>query len=155
MTPRMRFLRFVTREGATALVEFALVVPVLVLLLVGALDIGRAVNAYVVVNGASREGARVASLDPSASSGEVVAAVEARTVPLDTGKLVVTLGYYDSGGTLQQSWPPPATVPPSPVRVRVDVSYPWSAVTWMAGQFFAGGTGSQTFSASSTMEGRR
>lgn len=142
-------------DAAVALVEFALVMPVLLSLLIGALDIGRAVNAYVTVNAASREGARHAALDPGLPIEQIAATVRERSVPLDASKLIVSASYYASDDTLRASWPPPASEPPARVRVRVDVSYPWSSVTWFAGRFFEGGTGMRTFTASSTMEGRR
>ena len=45
------------RKGAAA-VEFALVAPLLVLLVLGSVDIGQFINTSQVLNGASREGAR-------------------------------------------------------------------------------------------------
>ena len=48
------------RKGA-AVAEFALLVPVLVLLALGAIDAGQLVNVSQVVNDASREGARLAA----------------------------------------------------------------------------------------------
>lgn len=46
----------VLEERGVSAVEFALIAPVLILLLVGILDLGRAVNAYVTVSNAAREG---------------------------------------------------------------------------------------------------
>jgi Flp pilus assembly protein TadG len=43
------------------LVEFALLFPVLLLILLGAVDLGRAFDAYVNITNASREGARYGS----------------------------------------------------------------------------------------------
>jgi Flp pilus assembly protein TadG len=157
-------LRALARDDrGVALVEFALVMPVLLLLLVGTLDIARAVNAYVVVNSASREGVRVAALAPGSSYDEIVAAVRARSAPLDEQAVQVTVAYYNETAKRWTqcadarcgTWPAPALASPTPMRVRVDVAYPWNAVTWMAGQFFAGGTGSQTFASTSTGEARR
>lgn len=48
------------RERGQALVEFALIFPVFILLLFGILDLGRAIYAYNTVADAAREGARVA-----------------------------------------------------------------------------------------------
>lgn len=48
------------RQGSQALIEFALVSPVLLLLLFGIVDIGRAVFYYDTINHAAREGARTA-----------------------------------------------------------------------------------------------
>jgi len=48
------------RQRSQALIEFALVSPVLLLLLFGIIDIGRAIFYYDTINHAAREGARVA-----------------------------------------------------------------------------------------------
>lgn len=48
------------RQRSQALIEFALVSPVLLLLLFGVIDLGRAIFFYVTINHAAREGARVA-----------------------------------------------------------------------------------------------
>ena len=48
-------------ERGANLVEFALVLPLLVLILAGMADIGRAFNSYMVITNAAREGARAAS----------------------------------------------------------------------------------------------
>ena len=45
------------------MVEFALVIPIFVLMLVGLFDVGRAVFAYHTVNNAAREAARLAIVD--------------------------------------------------------------------------------------------
>lgn len=45
------------------MVEFALILPVFVLLLVGLFDVGRAVYAYNTVNNAAREAGRLAIVD--------------------------------------------------------------------------------------------
>ena len=47
-------------QRSQALIEFALVSPVLLLLLFGVIDIGRAIFYYDAVNHAAREGARIA-----------------------------------------------------------------------------------------------
>ncbi len=45
------------------MVEFALVVPIFILMLVGLFDMGRAVYAYHTLNNAAREGGRQATVD--------------------------------------------------------------------------------------------
>ncbi len=50
-----------TEKGAAA-VEFALVLPILVLLVFGIVEFGRAYNAYLSVTHAAREGARLAAV---------------------------------------------------------------------------------------------
>jgi|CZKT01.1.fsa_nt_gi Flp pilus assembly protein TadG len=50
------------RERGAAAVEFALLLPVLLLLLFGIIDFGRALNAQITLTQAAREGARLAAL---------------------------------------------------------------------------------------------
>lgn len=59
-------------QGAE-LVEFALVVPILVMLLIGIVWIGRAFNVYVTITRAAREGARYAVLPSSMALGNTYA----------------------------------------------------------------------------------
>lgn len=55
------------RERGAAAVEFALCVPVLVVLIFGSIEFGLAVNARTMVGNAAREAVRVASLGGSVS----------------------------------------------------------------------------------------
>ena len=48
-------------ERGANLVEFAIVLPLLVLILAGMVDVGHAFNSYMVITNAAREGARAAS----------------------------------------------------------------------------------------------
>jgi len=143
----MRSLARLVREAAgTTLVEFALTAPLVLLLLIATLDFGRALNAYVTVSNASREGLRYAALNTSASA-DVTAEVAKRVVPLDTSKLTVTAQYSNDGGATWVAWATggAGAVTARSTVVRVSVSYPWSAVTALTGAFFGGGSGSATF----------
>jgi len=53
-----------SRERGQSLVEAAIVVPLLLLLLAGVVELGRAFYTYIVITNAAREGARYASLYP-------------------------------------------------------------------------------------------
>lgn len=64
-------------EGGQAFVEFLLVVPALLLLVVGILEFGVAWRTNQVVTNTAREGARVAVL-PSGTQGNVMGAIETR-----------------------------------------------------------------------------
>ena len=135
-------------EHGVALVEFALVAPVLLLLLIGILDIGRTMNAYVTISNAAREGSHYAALHPTAPPDDIVSAVRDRVVPLDPAAVTVAAGYYD--GTTFQPWPAsgvPASSPVTSVPVQVRVSYPWQAITVLIGAFFS----STPFTATSTV----
>jgi Flp pilus assembly protein TadG len=54
-------------EHGQALVEFALILPVFILMLVGLFDLGRAVYAFNTISNAAREGVRVAIVDQDCS----------------------------------------------------------------------------------------
>jgi Flp pilus assembly protein TadG len=60
------------RESGQALVEFAIIAPIFVLLIAGIVDFGRVLNAWIVVSSSAREGARQASVGRSVA--EVTAA---------------------------------------------------------------------------------
>lgn len=58
----MRALRSRPRERGAAALEFALVAPALILMIMGMVDFGMVMNAQAVVANGARDGARVASL---------------------------------------------------------------------------------------------
>jgi hypothetical protein len=74
------------RSRGQALVEFALILPIFVLLLVGILDFGRA-----------REGGRVAIVDQTAA--HITEHAAARTAFLDVPPSDVTVDYRDPGSS--------------------------------------------------------
>jgi Flp pilus assembly protein TadG len=127
-------------DVGASIVEFALVAPVLILILVGILDFGRAINAYVTVGNAAREGTHYVSLHPTAAPSAIASAVRQRVVPLDPSEVEVC-AEFNNGSTFVP-WPasPTPNVPVVSTSVRVSVSYPWSAATFI-GHFFPGGTG--------------
>ena len=118
-------------------VELAIVLPVLLLLLFGIVDIALAVNADVTITNASREAATYAISHPAASLADISTAATARSGVLHN--LTVSASYYN--GTMFVDWPAgglTASNPPVQIPVRVQVTYPWSASTIVIGQFFGG-----------------
>ena len=75
-----------TDRGA-ALVEFALILPLLVLLVFGVIEFGRGYHTKTTLTHAAREGVRVAALD----SGDPVATVRNAAPNLDTAQIDVTV----------------------------------------------------------------
>lgn len=63
-------------RAGQALVEFALVVPLLLVLVLGIVEFGRAWNAYQVITDAAREAARTAVVDNGATEDSVRAVVK-------------------------------------------------------------------------------
>ncbi len=64
-------------ERGAAAVEFALVLPILVLILFGVIEFGGVYNAQLMVTGAAREGAREMALegDPAEAAATAIGAV--------------------------------------------------------------------------------
>ncbi|HSH75171.1 MAG TPA: TadE family protein [Longimicrobiales bacterium] len=59
------------RDRGQALVEFALVAPVLLFLLLGIVDLARAWNVFQVLTDAGREGTRVAVVDNGSTEADI------------------------------------------------------------------------------------
>ena len=94
------------REHGQAIVELALVLPVLVLVLFGTLEFGRVFNAWVIVTQAAREGARVGAVQCASNAAcatTVEAWVDDSLTGLDLGqsRRTVSPGPYTSGGTVE------------------------------------------------------
>ncbi|MDD5467964.1 MAG: TadE/TadG family type IV pilus assembly protein [Anaerolineales bacterium] len=65
--------KFLRREGAQGIVEFALIIPVLLMLLLGVIELGRLLFIYSVVFTSSREAARY-----GAAAGDIMDATHSR-----------------------------------------------------------------------------
>jgi Flp pilus assembly protein TadG len=70
-------------------VEFALILPVFLLMVFGILDLGRAVYAYSTLNNAAREAARLAILDQTLADIQAVGASHATGLGVSTGDVTV------------------------------------------------------------------
>jgi len=79
-----------TKQKGQSLVEFALVFPLLALLVFALLDLGRAVYVYNTLANAARQGARVAAVNQNASSG-------GNCDPLDRTRWSVVVCILDAG----------------------------------------------------------
>ncbi|MFW6115761.1 MAG: TadE/TadG family type IV pilus assembly protein [Chloroflexota bacterium] len=85
------------RQRGASLVELSLVLLILVLLLAGVIDFGRAFNSYIVVTNASREGAREASRSPNSETKiEDAVRQEAIGSAVDPDDLVITVDGLDA-----------------------------------------------------------
>ena len=125
----MSKLRAAGERGQDA-VEFAIILLVLFLVLVGIFDMGRAVYSYSVLFNAAREGARYGVIHPTDSAG-IEAQVRNLAVGLDPSALTVTSSMPDSKD------------------VRVQLSYQFTIVTPLIQSFF--GSNPLTLVSESTM----
>jgi len=96
------FRRFRRSDRGVALVEFALVAPILFLLVLGIIEFGFLYNGYITLTGAAREGARIAVV--GGDEDAIEAAVVNHTVDLQLASgPSVNVDFsnpgLDSGGT--------------------------------------------------------
>jgi hypothetical protein len=119
-------------QRSQALIEFALVSPVLLLLLFGIVDIGRAIFYYDTISHAAREGARVAvrASSPMPTNADVLAVVASQvigapvTAPCPQGP-VTSAAPPDNAAWLYITQPnPPSTVEPAPPPNAPGGEYP-------------------------------
>lgn len=132
------------RRGAAA-VEFAIIAPVFFLLILGMVEIGRAVMVQQIITNASREGARLAVL-PGETNANVISRVD--DILMDSGVSGANteiLGESDSALNIQD------VAYGDVVKVRVTV--PFSKVSWLPGpdKYMAG----KSLSAITVMRGER
>jgi len=114
------------------LVEFALILPVFVLMIMGIVDFGRMIYAFNSVSNAAREGARVGIVDQRTGAGGArLAAIEAATQatglglnPSDANHVLVT--FPNTAGNC------PTVSVGCPISVRVQ--YRFSAATPIIGR---------------------
>lgn len=152
-----------TQRGQ-GLAEFALVFPVIMFLLVGVFDMGRAVYAYTSITNAARQGARVAAVNqlyPVASDTSCAesmpvedatvggtptwsarACAAAAAISLGLTPSSVSVSYSTPSGTALACPAGPAPAPASsntPFHVGciaiVTVSYTWSPITPIVANF--------------------
>lgn len=114
------------RRGA-AVVEFALVAPLLFLLVFGMIEYGRMVMVQQLLTNASREGARIGVLDGST-----------------TADVSTTVSDYLANASVAGSTVTVAPNPPSSAGfgepVTVTVSVPFNQVSWLPAPLFLNGT---------------
>jgi Flp pilus assembly protein TadG len=107
-------------ERGAELIEFAIAMPVLLLVLLGIFDFAMMFQRYEVVTNAAREGARMAVLnDPNYTNADIDARVRAY--------IVAATGYNPPAGTTI-NWTSPQTTLPSGNLMnlqRVQVVYPY------------------------------
>jgi Flp pilus assembly protein TadG len=127
---RLTKFRMRRRREGQALVEFALIVPIFLLLVLGVFEFGRAWNVYQVLTDAAREGARVAVLANSKTAQQRADTASARInynlsqAALDTAAAAKTYaGLGATGG-----------------ETTVTIRYPYQ-LRWI--QSFMGWTGLQ------------
>jgi Flp pilus assembly protein TadG len=131
-------------ERGAELIEFALVLPLILILLMGIFDFGLAFQRYEIITNAAREGARLASLQAAYTDDEIrnralsyctQANLTGCVVPVPQRGALIDVG----GGTMQQG-----------VRVTVQYNHTFSFVGPIL-SLINGSLGSVNMQAVSTM----
>lgn len=92
----MRKMRsFLFREEGQSMVEFAMVLPVLILLLMGIIEFGRVISAYMVINNLAREGARFAAVGKTDSQITTLLFNESATLDQERLEVYFSPAYAD------------------------------------------------------------
>ncbi|MGO4804124.1 TadE family protein [Arthrobacter sp. 2MCAF15] len=115
-----------TKERGAVAVEFALLAPVLIMLLLGIMEFGRAYNAQISLSSAAREGVRVMAIGNDTTAARTAAKNAATAL-----QPVLT----DADITIS---PTPCT---SGAQVTVKITYSLSTMTGIAGPFTMEGKG--------------
>lgn len=113
-------------ERGAAAVEFALIAPILVMLLLGIMEFGRAYNAQISLTNAAREGVRVMAI----SKNQASARTAARNAAVSLSPALV-----DSNITFS------ATTCPANSQMTVTITYNLNTLTGIAGPFAMTGRG--------------
>jgi len=106
----IRIQRELKKKRGQAMVEFALVLPVFILLLMGIMEFGLIFHQYLVVTAASREGARAAAVGGTDAEVEVVAAIAAASVDKGLLQTTVTPATRVKGTSVTVSVTNPVTI---------------------------------------------
>ena len=101
-------MRIIKDERGQSLVEFALVLPVLLLILVGIFNFGQVFYSDIVINEAARDAARYASIGASQTTVQQVIEQDCQT--LDVSQLNISIS---------QPYPPASGSP-----VTITINYP-------------------------------
>ncbi len=116
-----------SRTTGQALVEFAFVLPVLLLLMVAIVDFGIVFYTQMTVTNAAWEGARAGAtiVDPTQGDQEITGAVQAAAYGLDPGRLSIDIDPAQDEPPRDQPFPAPRgeslTVT---VQYQVELSFP-------------------------------
>jgi Flp pilus assembly protein TadG len=119
-----------------AVVEFAIVAPVFVIMILGIIEVGRAMMVQQIITNASREGARRAIIE-DATASEVQAVVKSYLVSTSVSSEVSVKVSPSPGPSVGFGDP-----------VTVTVAVPFDSVTWLGTPWILGG---KTLTATSIM----
>lgn len=113
-------------ERGAAAVEFAILLPLLLLLVLGTIEYGRVYNAQITLTNAAREGVRVMAIgnDPAAARNAAKNAASPVSTTIPTSDIVLSTEVCSAGA-----------------QVTLTINYNLSTITGIAGPFPLKGKG--------------
>ncbi|MBT2567417.1 pilus assembly protein [Arthrobacter sp. ISL-85] len=113
-------------ERGAAAVEFAILLPLLLMLVLGVIEFGRAYNTQLTLTNAARDGVRVMAIgnNPTAAATAVQTAAASISTTIPASAVTVSPTVCSTG-----------------VQVTVTVNYTLSSITGIAGPFAMTGKG--------------
>jgi len=133
-----------TRERGQALIEFAMVIPILLILAFAIIDFGWAMRDYVTLTNAAREGARLGVVACKTAANET--AIKQRAVDYSSDLLELADVTVNDGTALCSTVPVAGTA----LKVRVDYDYTFITPLWGIVEAFSFGALPDALTLSST-----
>lgn len=122
------------KRGGTAIVEVAVCFPVFMLILLGIIEFGRAMSVNQLLNSAARIGCRAAVLDGSSNSSITSLVQQNVTSTLGCQQSSVTVSIAVTSARTGASLSD-ASAATTGDLIRLNVSVPFSAVSWSVKQW--------------------
>ncbi len=115
-----------TSERGAAAVEFAILLPVLLMLVLGTIEFGRAYNAQITLTNAARDGVRVMAIanDPGGAQTAAKNAAASVSTTIPTSDVTLSTNVCSTGA-----------------QVTLTIKYTLSTITGIAGPFPMTGKG--------------
>jgi uncharacterized protein (UPF0333 family) len=108
-------------EKGQSIVEFALILPLVILMIFGILDFGRVFHAYLAIDHAGREAARAASIGKDNTTILNTAVNDATSIGLKSEQVVIDPSGSRSSGT----------------EAKITISYPVTFLTPIIGNLIS------------------
>jgi hypothetical protein len=125
------------QSGGQALVEFALVLPLFLLLMVALFDMGRGVFAYNTLTNAAREGARMAIVNQDKPS--IIERAKSQTAIVELNDPSVSVGFYQMAADGTPDYSNPCNLVAVGCLAIVSFEATYSPITPLIGDLIGGG----------------
>ena len=127
-----RFRSLISNQTGQALPEFALVLPVLMLILFGVLEFGRAINYWMDGTHLTAEAARYAAVNRKPDPSNAASLQQQIKAQIDTTELKSGSSSVTAPAQVCVSFPNGTSNPGDPVRVSMSFTYKWLKVLKIA-----------------------